>query len=342
MDYGSFTINYNSKLDADDKNTIEAYVIDFIKNYHNFRTSCITHNFLLNIDDIKNNMNVDIIEKFIYDNAINVIKQYNIRYNTSYTIDDFYIEFWGVTYDTYRGMHFDVDEMAVELEMNNCNPSLFSSVLYLSDINRTPLLISNVKRPKNTCNFLENIVINSDKNDEMVLYFPRKYKQLIFDGAEYFHGLIQFEDCCINDRYILGNSFYLKKQKPLYLAYYSHYSYMRWVVAKEKDIDNNPSNCKDIFPNSLLAFNEKLKTFPCLTTIEKDKSTEKEIQIFVQNTYKYNVWYNNLIKNGVNESFEFIKNIVYNEMKINKEQHIFRLKMLKNESENSNKINKML
>lgn len=341
MDYDSFNINYNDCLNSNEKNFIEEYLIQFIKNYQLFRRVSRSHNFLLNVNDIKNGMEINIIEKFIFDNALQVIDQYNIKHNTSFSIDDFYIEFWANTCDTHRGFHFDIDEMAYEMQLTDCNPCLFSSVLYLSDMNRAPLLISDIERPKIDKDGLfydlqNEISINTNKNDEIILYFPRKYKQVVFNGAKYFHGLIQFEEYSNNDRYIFGNSFYLKKQKPLYLSYFSHYSYMLWIIINEQNnynqpyhLDNNPSYCGKLLPEDLINFNKKISKIKSLNNISIDNASENQINVIVKNIDLYNIWYDNLIKKNINVSFEFIKPLLYNEIHNNDKEHIFRVNFLK-------------
>lgn len=338
MYYFSYDMQYNNCLDPNEKNKIESYLIEFIKNYEDFKRASRTHNFLLNINEIKNNIEINIIEKFVFDNAIQSIHNYNTEFKTNFTIDDFYIEFWGVPYDTYRGFHFDVDECALTLNLSNVNPCLFSSVLYLSDINRTPLLITDIKRPntnKPYHDIRDEITINTHKNNEFLLYFPKKYKQIIFNGSDYYHGIIQMENVSYNNRYIIGNSFYLKQnQRPLYLSYFSHYSYMLWSKYKDESINMNPSECKKLLPNDLITFTKKISQIKNLTILKKDHSPEKQFNITINNTNDYNNWYYNLIKNNINVSFNFIKKTLYNELNNIKDTNFFRLKFFKNYTDN--------
>jgi len=332
MNYELYSMHFNNDLKKKESDYIENILVDFIEHYQDYKSYMYAHNFLLNIDDIKNNKEINIIEKFVYDNAIDIIDKYNSNNVTDYSIDDFYIEFWGNKNDNFRGYHFDVDEMSYDLGINP-NPCLFSSVTYLCDNNIAPLVVTNIKRPA----YIEeyeawenNIIIDNHSIKDMLLLFPRKYTQMIFNGHDYYHGTLQLEKKTFNKRYILGTSFYLKKHRPMCLPYFSYFSYYIWLYNKTN------SNKIGLYGNSkyLLPVIKFSNQFNNIQIVHNRRliSNEKKINVLMDEN-DHLKFFTELLYNSNEMTFNFIKREIYSQICIY-DCFIFKILFVANE-ENS-------
>ena len=159
-----------------------------------------------------------ILEKYVYDIAmfhfkrLQIIEEEDINMNN--TIDKYFIEFWSKNkYDTCS-LHVDCDEY-LKKEQLEYNYPLLSSVTYLNDCN-FPTLITNID--------MERYMYKEFEKDLSLFFsFPKKNKQITFDG-KFFHGsaIIDDESCPLDvtreDRYIIAINLWDKK--PTNIDYY--------------------------------------------------------------------------------------------------------------------------
>jgi hypothetical protein len=143
----------------------------------------MNNNISLQILNPKKN-ELDILEHFILKTINYHIK--NLKKDCN--IDNYYIEFWTKkeiyqetnTNNFINNFHIDCDEQLKNTENKFISP-LFSCVTYLDDSD-FPLLLTDIDiesyKFKNFC----------EKNNIM-LFFPKKNTQIIFDGSK-FHGIV--------------------------------------------------------------------------------------------------------------------------------------------------------
>lgn len=126
----------------------------------------------------------DILEKFIYE----TISRHIITMGLNDDINSYFIEFWTkkkvynetLTNYSINSFHVDCDE---NLKQNNniiVNP-IFSCVTYLND-SEFPFILTDIDIESYNFKKFEN------KNN-IKIFFPRKNKQIIFDGSKH-HGVI--------------------------------------------------------------------------------------------------------------------------------------------------------
>lgn len=326
------SIEFNKNLSKTHIECFDKYILDFVNNFFDYMNHIDCHNFLLNTHDISNNCELNIIEKFIYDVSKQNIYQYNKKNNTNFSIDDFYIEFW--SYSKNRNMlHYDFDEKRILYE-NKIYPVVFTSMTYLSESNTNPFILfdNNINIPfydkKNneylqstTTSLNELIKLNENINDTFIkFYFPKKYENILFIGSNNYHGTLNFENNIIN-RPIIGSTFYFKKQmRPLYVPYFSHYSYLNWYYKK-----HNSSKIE------ILNLNKILNHYNQVVNLINTTENEKKIYVCIKNDINiFNEWFYNIIANiNCNDfnysNFDFLKTILYEELKKNNHNRLFKM-----------------
>jgi len=330
MEYIICDIVFDENLSNKNINEIENILIDFIKNQNDYTDETFQHTFLLNTYELSQNIEVNVIEKYVFEMSKSIIKEYNNKNKTNYSIEDFYIEFWGLKSNIWKGLHYDKDELDYQFgNRKNYDEPFLSSVSYFVDNNISPLILTELERPNlleksiETCQE-ECMEIKINKNDEhnMLLCFPRKHKQIIFKGGRYYHGLLQLEkDYDIDDRYILPVNFWLKENRPLLLTYFPYYSYLQWFVQNERGYSMNKVDKELLLP--YLEFNEGIKSYN-IVSLKSSSYNEKTLDINVSDSNKFDKWYIDLIRHKL-PSFDFIKDTIYQEIAINKESFLFRL-----------------
>jgi hypothetical protein len=161
------------------------------------------------LNEIKNNVNVSrllntrkqkysILERYVYDIATFHLKRLNKDIVThDEIINKYYVEFWVKNKYQTSGLHVDCDEN-LRREHLEYNYPLLSSVTYLNDCN-TPTVITNIDMDRYMYKEFE-------KDLHLFFSFPKKGKQITFDG-KYYHGSAILDkefDFSNEDRYIIA------------------------------------------------------------------------------------------------------------------------------------------
>jgi len=186
--------------------------------------------FLLNTSSILNDGHNNYLEKFVFDTAVFHISEYNKKNNTNIDIRDIFVEFWSLQDNHFKKMHFDKDEQDYLINNNTktYGKPFLSCITYLNDNNYAPTLITDIPR-KIGSSECSNFYTGKYTNFGMV--FPRKMKQMSFDGGQYLHGMYLLDNRCSN-RLVLPINFWFKK--PKYLSYFPYYIYLNRKYSKEK------------------------------------------------------------------------------------------------------------
>jgi hypothetical protein len=201
----------DSKLWKVDYKNYEEQLISFIKMYEKKRL------FLLNTSKIK----LDLIEKVVYEFAMFHFEKLNINFDPN----EHFIEFWfknsifknkadsSMNINTF---HYDCDENEKKKNNKQFKP-LLSCVNYFND-NDFPLLLTEIDLEEYKFKKFEN------KNNIQII-FPKKNKQITFDGTK-FHGVTdifnKLNDNVDNnfERYMLAINLWNKQ--PLNIPYYEN------------------------------------------------------------------------------------------------------------------------
>lgn len=278
------TINFNY-----DFNHIYEQLLYFAK------STDFKQTFLLNTKFIDENKNP--IEKFVYDNAVFHISEYNKAHNTNINIHDIYIEFWSLNDNIFKRMHFDKDEQdyLVNHNITNYTAPFLSCITYLNDNNCAPTLITDIVRKYGSNDEREDF--DNPKHNNFGTIFPRKMRQITFDGGNYLHGMYLLDEKC-KDRLVLPMNFWLKK--PTLLSYFPYYMYLKSKFSKEM--------CVSIIKNNnIIDYKRNLFTY---TKITENIMKIIHVNIFKNEIDKFNNWYHQLIKgNSTVDTVFFDKNI---------------------------------
>jgi hypothetical protein len=196
-----------------DYSKYEEQIINCIKNYEKKRL------FLL--DTSKTNF--ELIEKVVYEIAMFHFNRLNINFDPN----EHFIEFWfkniiskndDKNSNNINSFHYDCDEN--ERQMNNKQfKPLMSSVNYFND-NDFPLLLTEIDLEEYKFKKFEN-------KTNIQIIFPKKNKQITFDGTKY-HGVVDIFNKINDDtdtefeRYMLAIN--LWNRKPLNIDYYENTS----------------------------------------------------------------------------------------------------------------------
>jgi len=170
-----------------------------------------------------NKSNYSILEKYVYDIAMfhlkrlqNSVNSENRENNISDNIvmkDNYFVEFW--VKDKYQtcALHVDCDEY-LKKEQLEYNYPMLSSVTYLNDCN-IPTVISNINMDR----FMYK---EFEKDLSLFFSFPKKGKQITFDG-KYYHGsalLYENNVDLYQNRYIIAIN--LWDRPPKNVEYYNN------------------------------------------------------------------------------------------------------------------------
>ena len=201
----------DSRLWKVDYSKYEEEIINYIKIYEKKQL------FLL--DTSKTNF--DLIEKVVYEISMFHFERLNIIFDPN----EHFIEFWFKNTifknsDSYphniNSFHYDCDENEKKLNNKQFKP-LLSCVNYFND-NEFPLLLTDIDLEEYKFKKFEN------KNNIQII-FPKKNKQITFDGTKY-HGIVDIFNKLNNDtdtdfeRYMLAIN--LWNRKPLNIDYYTN------------------------------------------------------------------------------------------------------------------------
>lgn len=196
-----------------DYSKYEEQIINCIKNYEKKRL------FLL--DTSKTNF--ELIEKVVYEIAMFHFNRLNINFDPN----EHFIEFWfkniiskndDKNSNNINSFHYDCDEYERENNNKQFKP-LMSSVNYFND-NDFPLLLTEIDLEEYKFKKFEN-------KTNIQIIFPKKNKQITFDGTKY-HGVVDIFNKINDDtdtefeRYMLAIN--LWNRKPLNIKYYENTS----------------------------------------------------------------------------------------------------------------------
>jgi hypothetical protein len=287
----NININYNF-------NYIYNQLIDFARSTHFKQT------FLLNKNICNENKNV--IEKFVYDNAIFHISEYNKIHNKNIDINDIYIEFWSLNDTHFKRMHFDKDEQdyIVFNNINNYSAPFLSCITYLNDDNYAPTLFTDIVRKYGSNDEREDFYNGKHSNFGMI--FPRKMTQITFDGGNYLHGMYLLNNKCC-DRLVFPMNFWFKK--PALLSYFPYYMYLKSRYSKEIIISILNNNNMIDQKKNMFVYNKK-NIENIVKTIETNVS-KNDIDIF-NNWYKELIFGDNTVDTAFFEKHIDPTNYVYN------------------------------
>ena len=273
---------------------------------HFARSENFKQTFLLNTKIIDENKNP--IEKFVYDNAVFHISEYNKTHNTNINIHDIYIEFWSLNDNTFKRMHFDKDEQdyIVNGNITNYAAPFLSCITYLNDDNYAPTLITDIIRKYGSDNEREDIY--NTKHNNFGVIFPRKMRQITFDGGNYLHGMYLLDEKC-NDRLVLPINFWIKK--PKLLSYFPYFMYLK----------TNFSNKKYL---SIINNNKNIDYKRSFFTYKKDINIIKivHVNIFDNEIDNFNNWYQELITGNTTVDTKFF------DKNINNKNYIYYFKFI--------------
>lgn len=149
------------------------------------------HRYLLNLDKEE----YDILEKYVYDSAVFHLSQQSLESqlesktedvvtDTSNNIHSYFVEFWIKNRPLLDNLHIDCDEHEIEINNKYIFPTK-SIITYLND-HLYPTLFTNVDIEKYKYKYF-------DKENNIVLIFPKKNTQVSFDGSKY-HGEIKLNE----------------------------------------------------------------------------------------------------------------------------------------------------
>lgn len=214
-----WTIDLNNKYKSEYENLIKEINIFFdFSDYQNI-------NFLLN----HNNDNFCFIEKLIYDN----IKFHCNRLNIE--LDDKYISFWTKKHEyDFDFIHMHIDHCDYESRVHNkeIKRPIFTSILYFDD-NNCPTLITDI-----TIDMYNKKDFSNSK--QMYFSFPKKLKNIVFEGGKYIHGESYLSDYEKSNRKAIVIAIWNKENKPLYLPYFDkNFYYYHLFFFCERRIDEN-------------------------------------------------------------------------------------------------------
>jgi len=286
------TINFNY-----DFNYIYEQLLSFCRS-QNFKQT-----FLLNTNIIDENKNP--IEKFVHENAVFHISEYNRLNNTSININDIYIEFWALNDNHFKRMHFDKDEQdyIVNKNITDYLAPFLSCITYLNDDNYAPTLITDIIRKYGSNDEREDFFNNPTHNNFGII-FPRKMRQITFNGGNYLHGMYLLNKKC-NDRLVLPMNFWFKK--PKLLSYFPYYLYLKSNFSNQMIVSIINNNDNIDYKRNLFIYK----------TITQNAIKIISVNIFKNEIDKFNNWYEELITGNTTVDTHFFekninkKNLVY-------------------------------
>lgn len=237
----------DTKLWKVDYKNYEEQLISFIKMYEKKRL------FLLDTSKIK----FDLIEKVVCEFAMFHFEKLNINFDPN----QHFIEFWfknsifknkadsSMNINTF---HYDCDENEKSINNKQFKP-LMSCVNYFND-NDFPLLLTEID--------LEEYKFKKfDNKNNIQIIFPKKNKQITFDGTK-FHGVVDIFNNLNDDpdsdieRYMLAINLWNKK--PLNIPYYENNSETENTFSKDDKIftiEENNVTKELVLEKNVLDFN---------------------------------------------------------------------------------------
>jgi hypothetical protein len=287
------TVNiYDLKITNNNFNDVYKELVDFAQN-NKFKDT-----YLLNMPNVLNNENKNYIENFVFDTALFQLSEYNKKNNTSIDIKNIFIEFWSLQDTHFKRMHFDKDEQDYLINKNNTTyrKPFLSCITYLNDDVYAPTLITDIRRITGSNDEREDFY--SGKHTNFGFVYPKKMKQITFDGGNYLHGMYLFDEKCSN-RLVLPINFWF--ERPTYLSYFPYYSYLKSTYSNHQIISLSKKHMNIEYQTPLLYFNK--------TNID---TVMKTIDIIVDkdNIDGFNNWYRHLILGDTAVELSFLKDFI--------------------------------
>jgi hypothetical protein len=266
--------------------------------------------------------NYSVLEKYVYDIAMFHLKRLQNTENNESECgecgedeikDKYYVEFWVKDRYQHSTLHVDCDENLKKQELEYSYP-LLSSVTYLNDCD-IPTVITNIDMDR-------YMYKDFEKNLNLFFSFPKKGKQITFDG-KYYHGSAllnnDLDNTKSNPRYILLVNLWDKQ--PTNISYYNNSNNIITDVVfdSEKLLNLMPEELqeetnlktigldKDVMNYRLfeaILYNNKNK---CVFTIfdpiiNKDKSEQQQQQEEQDKIYNYKIFLDETIEQKKLES----------------------------------------
>jgi hypothetical protein len=262
-----------------------------------------------------------ILEKYVYDIAMFHLKrlQNSEISENNVNVDEiknkYYVEFWVKSKYQNSTLHVDCDEY-LRKEQLEYNYPLLSSVTYLNDCN-IPTVISNIDMDRYMYKEFE-------KDLKLFFSFPKKGKQITFDG-KYYHGSAFFHDDTDigknEDRYIIAINLWDKKPNNVEYYYYN----------------NKYTNFENDEQSSMMILNNK--KILCLQEKELHENINFSTIALDKDVMNYKLFENILYKPKENVFTEFASILKYSEKNDN---HIHNYKVFLDETIEQKKLESQL
>jgi hypothetical protein len=256
------------------------------------------------------------LEKYVYDIAMFHLKRLQ-NGESSESLDEikdkYYVEFWVKNKYQTPALHVDCDEY-LRKEQLEYNYPLLSSVTYLNDSN-IPTVITNIDMDR-------YMFKDFEKDLKLFFSFPKKGKQITFDG-KYYHGsaFLDYDNAVSKneDRYIIAVNLWNKK--PTNVGYYNYINF-----------ENDEQSSTMILNNKKIFFLEEktLEENVNLSTIALDKDV-----------INYKLFENILYKSKENVFTEF-GDIINSNKKDKNHSHIHNYKVFLDETIEQKKLEAQL
>jgi len=231
---------------------------DFIEELKLEIDNNINTNGITNLLDM-NKLEYSVLEKYVYDIATFHSKRLDIK-------DKYFVEFWTKTKFHTHVLHVDCDEILKAEQLEYSYPTL-STVTYLND-SSIPTVISNIDMDRFMYKAFE-------KDISFFFSFPKKQKQISFDG-KYYHGsaLLQENTNFLDeDRYIIAINIWDKP--PTDVGYYNN------TCEELKNIVCRYKNTEPLIHLELEEFQENKNT--TLVGLDKDVMNYKLFENILYN-----------------------------------------------------------
>jgi hypothetical protein len=180
--------NIKQYFDNESHNLFYSYNnFDFYKKF-NIDSSFNPNNlyFIINNKEIEvysyildlNKTSYNILEKYVYDIAAFHFKRLNIDFNEKYCIE------YQINSKFNNNLSLHIDTRVSNKTLFNQDAHPFLSIITYLDDNNYPTIITNVEGNNE----------KSIKNKKVCLSFPKKGKQIVFEGGRYFHSACNIFD----------------------------------------------------------------------------------------------------------------------------------------------------
>lgn len=260
-----------------------------------------------------------LIEKTVYDISKFHLNRLNIDINN----EDIYIAFWFKS-DSQKcvnctNLHMDRDDYEDRIFNTITNTPFLSVITCLSD-NDNPTMITNINDSvKQNKNYMDN--------PNIFFSFPRKYKQISFNGGKYVHGETSiFENTSINndnDRRLLIITFD-KTIRPLHVPMYNESIFFYHVFMKTNRVFNDITYYRT---TDVLNIN-KCESLPLYVMLDDSIINYNFFQNIIEENkfkilHKFSKIFKYILNNYSKKTYQIICDINTNSYKYNPNQVIY-------------------